>query len=144
MPGVVGMAGANATGAYNPYLSARLGALPISNTNYNGKFGSYAGSIDTTHGVLTQTPFFTAYDEDDFASREWTGEVRFQTSFDGPLNFSAGAFWMSFDSRNQYWVASNGLDWESIAVGAAFGQFALPTLGLGHRPVAADARVSGL
>jgi iron complex outermembrane receptor protein len=126
-------AGANATGAYNPYFSTP-GALPISNTNYNGKFGSYAGSIDTTHGVLTQTPFFTAYDEDDFASREWTGEVRFQTSFDGPLNFSAGAFWMSFDSRNQYWVASNGLDWESIAVGAAFGQFALPTLGLGLGP----------
>ena len=28
---------------------------------------------------------------------------------------------MSYDSRNQYWVASNGLDWESIAVGAIAG-----------------------
>jgi outer membrane receptor protein involved in Fe transport len=95
--------------------------LPISNTYYNGKFGSYAGSIDTAHGILTRSPFFSAYDEDSFSSREWTGEVRFQTSFNGPLNFSAGAFFMSFDSRNQYWVASNGLDFEAIELGAFVG-----------------------
>ncbi|HXC54355.1 MAG TPA: TonB-dependent receptor, partial [Rhizomicrobium sp.] len=113
-------AGANAGGAYNTYFSTP-GALPISNTYYNGKFGSYAGSIDTAHGILTRTPYFSAYDEDQFSSREWTGELRFQTSFDGPLNFSAGAFFMSFDSRNQYWVASNGLDWESMVIGAFAG-----------------------
>src|SRR6185437_10968602 len=112
--------GTNATGAYNPYFST-AGALPISNTYYNGKFGSYAGSIDQAHGILTRTPYFAAYDEDSFSSREWTGEVRFQTAFNGPLNFTAGAFWMSFDSRNQYWVASNGLDWESMVLGAFVG-----------------------
>ncbi|HEX4304325.1 MAG TPA: TonB-dependent receptor plug domain-containing protein [Rhizomicrobium sp.] len=112
--------GANLGGAYNTYFST-AGALPLSNTYYNGKFGSYAGAIDTAHGILTRTPYFAAYDEDDFSSREWTGEVRFQTSFDGPLNFSAGAFFMSFDSRNQYWVASNGLDFESLIIGAFAG-----------------------
>ena len=113
-------AGANAGGAYNTFFSVP-GALPISNTYYNGKFGSYAGSIDPAHGILTRSPFFSAYDEDSFSQRELTGEVRFQTNFDGPLNFSAGAFWMSFDSRNQYWVASNGLDWESMVIGAFAG-----------------------
>jgi iron complex outermembrane recepter protein len=117
-PGFVN--GTNATGAYNPYFSTP-GALPISNTYYNGKFGSYAGSIDQAHGILTRSPYFSAYDEDNFSSREWTGELRFQTAFSGPLNFSAGAFFMSFDSRNQYWVASNGLDWESMVIGAFVG-----------------------
>ncbi|MEI9995848.1 MAG: TonB-dependent receptor [Rhizomicrobium sp.] len=117
-PGLVN--GTNATGIYNPYF-APAGTLPISNTYYNGKFGSYAGSIDQAHGVLANTPYFMAYDEDQGSSREWTGELRVQTSFDGPLNFSAGAFWMSYDGRNQYWVASDGLDWESIALGAFTG-----------------------
>jgi iron complex outermembrane recepter protein len=117
-PGIAG--GSNATGAYNTYFSVP-GALPISNTYYNGKFGSYAGSIDPAHGIFTRTPFFSAYDEDQFSQREWTGELRFQTSFDGPFQLSAGAFWMSYDSRNQYWVASNGLDWESMVIGAFVG-----------------------
>ena len=113
-------AGANAGGAYNTFFSVP-GALPVSNTYYNGKFGSYAGSIDPAHGILTRTNTFGAYDEDQFSSRELTGEVRFATNFDGPLNFTAGAFWMSFDSRNQYWVAANGLDWESMVIGAFAG-----------------------
>jgi len=116
--GAVG--GANSTGAYDAYFSVP-GALPISNTYYNGKFGSYAGSIDQAHGILTRTPYLASYDEDAYSSREWTGELRFQTSFEGPLNFSAGAFFMSFDGRNQYWVASNGLDWESMVIGAFAG-----------------------
>jgi iron complex outermembrane recepter protein len=123
-PGFLG--GSNASGAYNQYFASSPGVpngtLPLSNTNYAGHFGSYAGSIAGEGvGVLTNTPYFSAYDEDDFASREWTGEVRFQTSFSGPLNFTAGAFFMSFDSRNQYWVASNGLDYESLVIGAIQG-----------------------
>jgi hypothetical protein len=117
-PGMIN--GTNAAGAYNTYFTVP-GALPLSNTYYNGKFGSYAGSIDPAHGILTRTGFFGAYDEDYFGQREMTGELRFQTSFDSPLNFSAGAFWMSFDSWNQYWVASNGLDWEAITIGALVG-----------------------
>jgi iron complex outermembrane receptor protein len=94
------------------------GALPISNTYYNGKFGSYGGIIDTTRGgILTKSPFGATYDEDDYSDHELTGEVRFQTSFDGALNFSAGAFWMSYQARNQYWVAANALDFNAIELG---------------------------
>jgi len=119
---------ANASGAYNTYFRVP-GALPISAVYYNGKFGSYAGSIDPNHGILTRNNINAAYDEDDFSQREVTGELRFQTTFDGPMNFSAGAFWMSFDSRNQYWVAANGLDWESMVIGAFAGSgFHLPLM----------------
>ncbi len=104
--------------AYNTAYFNVPGALPLSNTYYNGKFGSYGGIIDTTRGgILTKSPFYATYDEDDYSQHELTGELRFQTSFDGPLNFSAGAFWMSYQARNQYWVASNGLDFEAIAIG---------------------------
>ncbi|MBL6940152.1 MAG: TonB-dependent receptor plug domain-containing protein [Alphaproteobacteria bacterium] len=126
-------AGANVSGAYNTYFSVP-GALPISNTYYNGKFGSYAGSIDPAHGILTRNSYFSAYDEDQFSQREWTGELRFQTAFDGRFQMSGGLFWMSYDSRNQYWVAANGLDWESMVIGASFGTFIAPLpppIGLG-------------
>ena len=104
--------------AYNTAYFNVPGALPLSNTYYNGKFGSYGGIIDTTRGgILTKSPFYATYDEDDYSQHELTGELRFQTSFDGPLNLSAGAFWMSYQARNQYWVASNGLDFEAIAIG---------------------------
>ena len=104
--------------AYNTAYFNVPGALPLSNTYYNGKFGSYGGIIDTTRGgILTKSPFYATYDEDDYSQHELTGKLRFQTSFDGPLNFSAGAFWMSYQARNQYWVASNGLDFEAIAIG---------------------------
>ena len=104
--------------AYNTAYFNVPGALPLSNTYYNGKFGSYGGIIDTTRGgILTKTPFNATYDEDDYSQHELTGEVRFQSSFDGPLNFSAGAFWMSYQARNQYWVASDALDYNAIALG---------------------------
>ncbi|MEJ1968128.1 MAG: TonB-dependent receptor plug domain-containing protein [Rhizomicrobium sp.] len=121
---------APAVGAFNavfgplatPYTAAYFnvpGALPLSNTYYNGTFGSYGGIIDNTRGgILTKTQYSGAYDEDNFAQHELTGEVRFQTSFEGPLNFSAGAFWMSYTSRNQYWVASPLLDYDAIMGGA--------------------------
>ncbi|MEI9996849.1 MAG: TonB-dependent receptor [Rhizomicrobium sp.] len=119
--GALALLGADPTPYNNAYFApggAPIGTIPISNTYYNGKFGSYGGIIDNSRGgVLMNTPYFTTYDEDSFSSRELTGEIRFQTSFEGPLNFSAGAFWMSFQSRNQYWVASSALDFEAIAIG---------------------------
>jgi len=117
-PGLLGAS--NATGAYNTYFSVP-GALPITNTYYNGKFGSYAGIIDPAHGILTKNSINAAYDEDDFSQHELTGELRFQTAFEGPLNVSAGAFYMEYQGRNQYWVAANGLDWESMTFGALAG-----------------------
>jgi len=94
------------------------GALPISSTYYNGKFGSYGGIVDNTRGgILTKTPFAATYDQGSYSQHELTGEVRFQTSFDGPFNFSAGAFWMSYQAHSQYWVASNALDFNAIALG---------------------------
>jgi outer membrane receptor protein involved in Fe transport len=99
-----------------------FGALPISNNYYNGQFGSYGGIIDNTRGgVLTYSPYSLDYDRAAYWASEWTGELRFQTSFDGPLNFSAGAFYMSFEGRNQYWASASTFDYSATVLGAFLG-----------------------
>ena len=107
-------------GTYNSTYFNVPGELPLSNTNYLGPgFRNYGGIIDSNRGgILTKSPFNLAYDTDWFAQREITGELRFQTNLKGPLNFSAGAFWLSYDAHNQYWVAASGLDYEAIVLGA--------------------------
>jgi outer membrane receptor protein involved in Fe transport len=118
----------NVAGAYDAAYFNVPGTLPLTNTNYLGPgFHGYGGIIDNTRGgVLTKTGFNVAYDEDWYGQREWTGEIRFQSNFDGPLNFSAGAFYMTYDAHNQYWVAANGLDYESIVLGASVGALVAP------------------
>jgi outer membrane receptor protein involved in Fe transport len=107
---------------YNTNYFNVPGALPLSSIFYNGHYGSYGGIIDTTRGgVLTRTPYQVSYDRDYFTDREMTGEVRFQTAFDGPFQLSAGLFYMAYRSNNQYWVVANSLDMSAIAFGAAFG-----------------------
>ncbi len=126
-----------ATAYNNAYFSSGTpGTLPLSATNYGGTYHSYAGIIDNAHGILTQSQDSLSYDEDNYAQHELTGEVRFQTAFEGPLNFSAGAFWMSYTARNQYRVAASVLDYDAILVGASarfltFNSPATPGLDIG-------------
>jgi outer membrane receptor protein involved in Fe transport len=113
------------TPIYDSVLFNVPGALPVSNTHYvPGRYDNYNGSIDYKRGgILMKSPFNSVYDEDWYSSREWTGEVRFQTAFDGPLNFSAGLFYMTFNGENQYWVAFTGGDWASTSIGALAATF---------------------
>jgi outer membrane receptor protein involved in Fe transport len=114
--------GPAAMATYDSVYFNKDGYLPYSNTHYRGLFGSYGGVIDYTRGgILTKTNQNTAYDEDAFGEVEKTGELRLQTSFKGPLNFSAGFFYMGFRGRNQYWVAAPLLDWTAIAIGTLQG-----------------------
>jgi outer membrane receptor protein involved in Fe transport len=118
----------NTAGFYDAAYFNVPGALPLSDTNYLGPgFKNYGGIIDNTRGgVLTRTGYNVAYDEDWYGQREMTGELRLSTNFDGPLNFTAGAFYMTYDAHNQYWVAANGLDYESIVLGASIGALVAP------------------
>ena len=120
--------------AYDAVYFDQLGELPISNVHYTtNRFGNYGGIVDTSHcrnggagqgpfgwqcGILLKSAYNISYDEDYFVSREYTGEVRLQTDFKGPLNFSSGFFYMSEFLENQYWVVANSLDWEAAMLGA--------------------------
>ncbi len=115
---VAAFSGFSPTPYNNAYFNVP-GALPLSSIFYNGHYGSYGGIIDTTRGgVLTKSAFDVSYDRDYFTDRELTGELRFNTSFDGRFNMSAGAVLdVVPQSRNQYWVVSNRLDFEASAIG---------------------------
>ena len=48
-------------------------------------------------------------DESSNYNEQWTHELRFQSSFEGPLNFLVGGFYLDFDNTNAYIVRSAGL-----------------------------------
>lgn len=48
-------------------------------------------------------------DESSNDNSQWTHELRFQSSFDGPWNFLVGGFYMDFDNTNAYIVRNAGL-----------------------------------
>jgi outer membrane receptor protein involved in Fe transport len=41
------------------------------------------------------------------ASRQWSQELRLQSSFDGPINFNVGANYLDFKSQDDYYVFNN-------------------------------------
>jgi len=49
------------------------------------------------------------YDESSNDNKQWTHEIRLQSSFDGPLNFLLGGFYLDFDNTNAYIVRASGL-----------------------------------
>ena len=49
------------------------------------------------------------YDESSNKNTQWAHELRLQSSFDGPLNFLLGGFYLTFDNRNSYLVRAAGL-----------------------------------
>eukprot|EP01037_Dinobryon_pediforme_P017184 gene17184-17377_t len=50
-----------------------------------------------------------SYDIGDGVSRQFSEELRAQTSFKGPLNYSGGINFSSYNTRTNYYVISNGL-----------------------------------
>ena len=49
------------------------------------------------------------YDESSNDNKQWTHEIRVQSSFDGPLNFLLGGFYLDFDNTNAYIIRTPGL-----------------------------------
>jgi iron complex outermembrane receptor protein len=94
-----------------------FGALPLSNMNYGGWYGSYSGSNDLNRGTLVYSPYALDYDQENYYQREWAGELRFQTKFDGPLQFSAGAFYMASANKFRYAWAETYQDFATETLG---------------------------
>ena len=89
------------------------GQLPISSTNNLGIIG----------GDYTFTPNVEAYDQSDGESSEYSGELRFATSFTGPLNGMVGIYYLHTVVTGDYFVNASTLDYPGILVGALAGAF---------------------
>jgi outer membrane receptor protein involved in Fe transport len=67
-------------------------------------------------------------------SEQWTQELRLQSNFSGPLNFSLGGIYIDYTAEPvDYWVFSNSLTMTSLALGPPmFTDFNNPPDGTGH------------
>jgi iron complex outermembrane receptor protein len=88
------------------------GTLPTSATTNNGIIG---GSIER----YSNNPF--AFDQSNGSSKQWSGDLRFNTNFEGPLNFMLAAYYLKSEAVGDYYVNSNGLDYGQTLLGALTG-----------------------
>jgi iron complex outermembrane receptor protein len=72
------------------------------------------------------TKDLTAYDQSNFDESQWSGELRLNTKFSGPLNFMLAGYSLHAKDNTDYYVASPMLDYPSILLGAFLGPFFNP------------------
>ena len=87
---------------------AATNSLPTSGIGGNGVTGG---------NILSYDPRVVAFDQSDGWAKQWTGELRFTSNLDGPLNFMIAGFWMDFEGSANYWVNANTLDYAGIVIG---------------------------
>jgi outer membrane receptor protein involved in Fe transport len=95
----------------NPALA---GTLPTSNFDHNGVIG---GSINR----YSNNPF--AYDQSNGGTKQISADLRFNTNFDGPLNFMLAAYYLRSQGQGDYFVGANTLDYGQTLIGALLGPF---------------------
>jgi outer membrane receptor protein involved in Fe transport len=93
--------------AYAPFFS-HAGELPVS--NFTG-LGISSGSVNR------YSPNLSSNDQANGNSSQYSGELRFNSKFDGPFNFLLGGYYLNQTSQTNYFVASNSLDYASIILG---------------------------
>ena len=77
--------------------------------------------------------FLQNTDYNDLSSRQWSQELRLQSSFSGPLNFNVGAFYFHIHRDDSTFIPSNGTTlYTAVAVPGAFIDPANPPTGAGH------------
>jgi iron complex outermembrane recepter protein len=87
------------------------------------------GIANTATGIANYSSLAQFRDREANESHENSGEVRFSTSFDGPLNFTMGGFyWERNTNIADYRVAFTGGDYAALFLGQTIGSF-LPSGG---------------
>ena len=93
---------------YAPYFAGiGQGELPESEIK---QLGLVSGNYNLTKDL-------TPYDQSDFGESQWSGELRLNSKFDGPLNFMLAGYSLHANSTTDYYVASPMLDYPSILLG---------------------------
>ena len=94
------------------FTPANGGTLPTSAFVKNGIVG---GGIER----YSNNPF--AYDQSDGASKQESADLRFNTNFDGPLNFMIAGYYLNVQQWGNYYVGANTLDYGQTLFGAIGG-----------------------
>jgi outer membrane receptor protein involved in Fe transport len=104
---------------YAPFFNTVPGALPTSGIENLGLIG---GNIENF------SDHASAYDQSNGQSKQWSGELRFNSNFEGPVNFLLAGYYLSTQTSGDYFVNSNTLDYPSIVLGSISGLFSAPSL----------------
>ncbi len=96
---------------YAPFFSVP-GSLPVSNP---GNLGLISGDI------AKFTPQATAFDQSNGYSKQYSAEWRFNTSFEGPLNFMLAGYYLRTTTSGNYFVDTPTLDYPSVVLGGIEG-----------------------
>ncbi len=94
-------------GHYLPYFSMP-GELPISSTQ----------NLGITGGDYSFTPNSEAFDQSNGSAEQYSGELRFDSTFSGPFNFRLGFYDLHEQTTGNYYVNASTLDYPAIVVGA--------------------------
>ncbi|MGH6888909.1 MAG: TonB-dependent receptor [Rhizomicrobium sp.] len=82
------------------------------------------GLVSGNYGL---TRDLTPYDQSDFGETQWSGELRLNTKFNGPLNFMLAGYSLHANVATDYYVASPMLDYASVLIGSFLGPLFNPT-----------------
>ena len=97
---------------YAPFFTAVPGSLPISGT---GNLGLIGGNIAGYSSNVT------AFDQSNGSNSQYSAELRFNSKFEGPLNFMMAGYYLHTHANGDYFVNSNTLDYPAIILGGLAG-----------------------
>ena len=100
---------------YAPYFS-HPGEIPLSGI----------GNLGLTGGNYTFTPNDETHDQIDTNNSEYSGELRFATSFSGPINAMLGFYFLHTRFTGDYYVNSSPFDLTAIQLGGLVGPAFVP------------------
>lgn len=69
--------------------------------------------------ILEATNRIVTYDQSNSDAEQYSLELRLRSSFDGPVNFLLGGFYLDYKSDFDYYVVSSALDYFSVVGGGA-------------------------
>lgn len=105
---------------YAPFFS-HPGTLPESRISPTG-IGLTSGNI------LTYSPNQTVYDQSDGYTKQYSAELRFASSFQGPFNFLVAGYYLRTGGYGDYYVPGNVIDYPGIVLGSLLGGLQAPQL----------------
>jgi outer membrane receptor protein involved in Fe transport len=94
---------------FAPFFTTVPGSLPESGVAHLGIIGG---------NIKAFTPDATAFDQSDFLSSSYSGELRFNTNFDGPVNFLLAGYYLHQETTGDYFVNATTLDYPAILLGS--------------------------
>jgi outer membrane receptor protein involved in Fe transport len=104
---------------YAPFFTSHPGQLPLSSFKNIGL---------TSGNIAYYSPNQAVIDQSDGYSKQYSGELRFNSNFQGPLNFMLAGYYLTTNGYGDYYVNGNVIDYPGIVLGSILGALTAPGL----------------